>query len=138
MYGQTTREQLVPQPPILLVSTAAHQPACGAQWLSEEGFTVDAVNEADVAESSALTTWAAIVLQVARIEASTVELCRRLSSGVDAPPLLVWAYDAAPPKRVAVLDAGAAGVITGDDAAAELGARVRALVRRRRRCVGHQ
>jgi two-component system response regulator MprA len=72
----------------------------------------------------------AIVLDVLMPEPDGLEVCRRLRAAGDATPVLMLTARDAVPDRVAGLDAGADDYLVKPFALEELGARIRALLRR--------
>lgn len=116
------------QQPIMLLT--AFRPAEIALRLRDAGYCVEAIDAERAWELPPVAHCAALILEVAQIDACAVALWAHLAAEAEAPPVLVWALDAETPERIAALDAGAAGVITGPYAAEELVARIRALLRR--------
>ena len=128
--GLNTVDKGAGQRPILILAPPSSWPVDGRRRLQEAGYSTEAADAERASGLASTATCAAIILEVMRIDSLALELCARLSAGPEAPPVLVWALDADMPERVTALDAGAASVITGREAAAELVARIRALLRR--------
>ena len=99
--------------------------------LREDGIAADvAIKGEDALWMADATDYDAIVLDVMLPGLDGFEVCRRLrKDGVGAPVLMLTARDAIE-DRVAGLDTGADDYLTKPFSFAELGARLRALVRR--------
>ncbi len=102
-----------------------------SRGLREEGEAVDvAMNGEDAQWMAGAVGYDAIVLDVNLPGIDGFETCRRIrAGGVWAPVLMLTARDSVE-DRVAGLDGGADDYLTKPFAFAELGARLRALVRR--------
>ena len=116
---------------ILVVEDEAATAAFLKRGLTEEGFAVDLAHDAAEAdEAIGVYDYDVILLDVMLPGSDGFTLCRRWrEDGVTAPILFLTARDDVP-DRVRGLDAGGDDYLPKPFAFAELGARVRALLRR--------
>jgi two-component system, OmpR family, response regulator len=105
-----------------------------AEGLRRAEYTVDvALDGEEALDYARVASYDAIVLDVLLPRVDGLQVCRRLrSEGALTPILMLTARDAVP-ERIAGLDAGADDYLTKPFAFGELLARLRALLRRRRR-----
>lgn len=114
---------------------AAERPARSTvSLLTAEGYA--AQSSTSISEACALLraepAFEAVVLECANAAATAVTSCNQLKEAAPNVPVLVLVDVADVSERVLILDAGATVVLEGGYATAELLARLRALVRRRR------
>jgi len=116
---------------VLIVEDEVKLAALIRRGLRDEGMLADvAVKGEDALWMAGATAYDAIVLDVMLPGLDGFEVCRRLrSEGVWSPVLMLTARDAVE-DRVAGLDGGADDYLVKPFSLAELGARLRALVRR--------
>jgi two-component system response regulator MprA len=99
--------------------------------LRMDGYKVDmAADGREALDALAEQPPDAIVLDVLMPEPDGIEVCRRLRAAGDHTPVLMLTARDAVPDRVAGLDAGADDYLVKPFALEELGARLRALLRR--------
>ena len=99
--------------------------------LRMDGYRVQlAADGREALDALAHTPPDAIVLDVLMPEPDGLEVCRRLSAAGDRTPVLMLTARDAVPDRVKGLDAGADDYLVKPFALEELGARLRALLRR--------
>ena len=99
--------------------------------LRMDGYRVQlAADGTEALDALAHTPPDAIVLDVLMPEPNGLEVCRRLRAAGDHTPVLMLTARDAVPDRVAGLDAGADDYLVKPFALEELGARLRALLRR--------
>src|ERR1700754_212660 len=97
-----------------------------------DGYRVQlAADGTEALDALAHTPPDAIVLDVLMPEPDGLEVCRRLRAAGARPPVLMLTARDAAPDRVRGLDAGADDYLVKPFALEELGARLRALLRRR-------
>jgi len=116
---------------VLIVEDEVKMASLIRRGLREDGIAADvAIKGEDALWMADATDYDAIVLDVMLPGLDGFEVCRRLrKDGVWAPVLMLTARDAIE-DRVAGLDTGADDYLTKPFSFAELGARLRALVRR--------
>lgn len=101
--------------------------------LQQQGFAVDWVRDgADALHAAAAEPYAAIVLDLGLPAMSGLAVLRRLRAGGSTTPVLILTARDAVQDRVTGLDAGADDYVVKPVDLAELGARLRALIRRAR------
>jgi DNA-binding response OmpR family regulator len=116
---------------VLVVEDNARLRALTQRQLQDAGFAVDAVGELAEADAATRTeTYDAIVLDLGLPDGDGGTLLRTLRGRGAATPVLVLTARDALDDRVAHLDAGADDYLVKPFAAAELLARLRALLRR--------
>src|ERR1700754_2008944 len=99
--------------------------------LRMDGYRVDvAADGREALDSLAATPPDAVVLDVLMPEPDGLEVCRRIRAAGDRTPVLMLTARDAVPDRVRGLDAGADDYLIKPFALEELGARLRALLRR--------
>ncbi|MHB1172125.1 MAG: response regulator transcription factor [Lacisediminihabitans sp.] len=116
---------------ILIVEDDVEFGALLARWLGRQGYEAEVVtNGMDGLIAFSNSSFAAAAIDVMLPGMSGFELCRRIrDTGSRMPLILLTARDAVQ-DRVYGLDAGADDYLTKPFAFAELGARLRALLRR--------
>lgn len=101
--------------------------------LQQQGFAVDWVRDgADALHAAQAEPYAAIVLDLGLPAMSGLAVLRRLRAGGSTTPVLILTARDAVQDRVTGLDAGADDYVVKPVDLAELGARLRALIRRSR------
>ena len=109
-------------------------PRCATRSIARCGWTATASSWPPTAREAldalAHTPPDAIVLDVLMPEPDGLEVCRRLRAAGDRTPVLMLTARDAVPDRVKGLDAGADDYLVKPFALEELGARLRALLRR--------
>ena len=112
-------------------------PRCATRSIARCGWTATRVQLAadgrEALDALAAPPPDAIVLDVLMPEPDGLEVCRRLRAAGDRTPVLMLTARDAVPDRVEGLDAGADDYLVKPFALEELGARLRALLRRTRR-----
>jgi DNA-binding response OmpR family regulator len=116
---------------VLLVEDNPRLRALTQRQLRDAGFAVDAVGECGEAEAaSRAESYDAIVLDLGLPDGDGGQFLRALRAAGKATPVLVLTSRDGLDDRVAHLDSGADDYMTKPFAAAELAARLRALLRR--------
>jgi two-component system KDP operon response regulator KdpE len=115
---------------VLVVDDEPHIVRALTSMLSGAGFAVTSAATAEEAvQAAALRPPAAILLDLRLPDGDGVEVCRRIRDWSDAPIVVVSASDDDDAK-IDALDAGADDYVTKPFSAAELLARLRAVIRR--------
>ena len=118
---------------ILLVEDDRETRRLVASLLSEEGYAVDAVaRRTNAAAAARAVVYDAVVLDLGLPDGDGIELCREWRRAGMTTPILVVTARADVASRVRGLDAGADDYVGKPFAVAELRARLRAVMRRRR------